>query len=109
MTHIAPKTAFHKADPQNTIADHFSHQLRCRSKPLDGPLSDLRRNQLVLHLHGLGPRPVSEYLKELLGIDAELQADALFLLEKYAALDPGIVRALGGSTFPPILFAVKTP
>ena len=108
MTRIAPQPNFINTQPSNPT-DHFSRCPLPTCQPLGGPLSDLRRNQLVLHLHGLGPRPVSEYLKELLGIDAELQADALFLLEKYAALDPGIVRALGGSTFPPILFAVKTP
>ena len=106
MTHIAPQTAFHKAEPSNTTTDHFSHRPRGRSKPLDGPLSDLRRDRLVLRLHRLGPKPVSEYLKELVGNDDGLQADALFLLEKYSALDPGIVHALGGDTFPPAIFPV---
>ena len=107
MAHIASQPTFHKAEPQNTTADNFSHPIRAGTKPLGGPLSDLRRNQLVLHLHRLGPRPVSEYLKELVGTDAGLQADALFLLEKYGSLDPEIVHALDADTFPPAIFPVR--
>ena len=40
------------------------------------------------------------------GTDDGLQADTLFLLEKYAALDPEIVCALGADTFPPSIFPV---
>ena len=101
MTHIAPQPAFHKADPQNTIADHSSHQLRRRSKPLDGPLSGPRYARLVRHLHRLGEKPISELLRELTGNDYGLQADAIFLLERYGALDPEIVRALNADVFPP--------
>ena len=85
----------------------ISRRPRPTRLPLDGPLSDLRRDQLVLRLHRLGPKPVSEYLKELVGNDEGLQADALFLLEKYAVLDPEIVRALGGDTFPTAIFPVS--
>ena len=106
MTHIAPQPAFHKAEDTTASTDHFSHRRRRRSKPLGGPLSGLRHDRLVRHLHQLGPKPVSEFLKELVGNDDGLQADALFLLEKYAALDPGIVRALDGDTFPPAIFPV---
>ncbi len=109
MTHIAPQTAFHKAEPSNATADHFSCRRRSRPKPLAGPVSDLRRDRVVLRLHRLGPKPVSEYLKELVGNDDGLQADALFLLEKYAALDPEIVRALDADTFPPAVFVVGSP
>ena len=109
MTHIAPQPAFHKAEDTTTSTDHFSHRRRRRSKPLDGPLSDLRRDRLVRRLHRLGPRPISEYLKELVCNDDGLQADALFLLEKYGALDPELVRALDADTFPSAIFAVKAP
>ena len=107
MSVIRHATTPRKAEPSNITADHFSRRRRSRSKPLDGPLSDLRRDRLVLHLHRLGPRPVSELLKELLGTDAELQADALFLLEKYGALDPEIVRALDADSFPTAIFPVR--
>ena len=70
-------------------------------------MSGPRYARLVRHLHRLGEKPISELLKELVGNDDELQADALFLLEKYGALDPEIVRALGGDTFPPAIFPVR--
>ena len=101
MTHIAPKTAFHKVEPQNTAADHFSHRPHGRSKPLGGPLSGPRYARLVRHLHRLGEKPISELLRELTGNDYGLQADAIFLLERYGALDPEIVRALNADVFPP--------
>ncbi len=55
---------------------------------------------LVTHLHALGPRPVAELLAELVGHDEQARSDVLHLLEKYAGLDPTLVRALGGSGFP---------
>ena len=96
-----------KTEPSHAATTHFSRRRCSRPKPLDRPLSDLQRDRLVFHLHRLGPRPVSELLKELVGDDEGLQADALFLLEKYGALDPEIVRALGGDTFTPVIFPVR--
>ena len=107
MSVIRHDTTPRKTEPPHPTADNFSHRPRVRSKPLDGPLSDLRRDRLVRRLHRLGPKPVSEYLKELVGDDDGLQADALFLLEKYGALDPEIVRALDADTFPPVIFPVR--
>ncbi len=109
MNLIRHATTPRKAEPSNTSTDHFSHRRRGRSKPLGGSLSGLRHDRLVRHLHQLGPKPVSEFLKELVGNDDGLQADALFLLEKYAALDPAIVRALDADTFPPAVFVVGSP
>ncbi len=107
MSVIRHDTTPRKTEPPHPTTDHFSHRRRSRSKPLDGPLSDLRRDRLVLHLHRLGPKPVSEYLKELVGNDDGLQDDALFLLEKYGSLDPEIVRVLDADTFPPAIFPVR--
>ncbi len=109
MTHIAPQPAFHKAEDTTTSTDHVSHRRRRRSKPLGGSLSGLRHDRLVRHLHQLGPKPVSEFLKELVGNDDGLQADALFLLEKYGSLDADLVRALDADTFAPTIFSVKAP
>ena len=106
MNRIAPQSDFINTEP-STTTDNFSRRRRSRSKPLGGPLSDLRRDRLVRRLHRLGPRPISEYLKELVGNDDGLQADTLFLLEKYAALDPQIVRVLGGDCWPTTLFGVE--
>ncbi len=44
----------------------------------------------------------------MVGNDDVLQADALYLLEKYSALDPEIVRVLDADTFPPSIFPVET-
>ena len=104
----------HEATPRNTepssaATDNFSRRRRSRFKPLGGPLSGLRHDRLVRHLHQLGPKPVSEFLKELVGNDDGLQADALFLLEKYSSLDADLVRALDADTFAPTIFSVKAP
>ena len=66
------------SEPSHPAADHSRRRPQPTRRPLDGPLSDLRRDRLVLHLHRLGPRPVSEYLKELVGNDDGLQADGEF-------------------------------
>ena len=108
MNRIAPQSDFINTEP-STTTDNFSRRRRSRSKPLGGPLSDLRRDRLVRRLHRLGPRPISEYLKELVGNDDGLQADALFLLEKYGSLDPEIVRALDADDFAPAVFVVGLP
>ncbi len=68
--------------------------------------AEIKFCRLVDRVHRLGPKPLSELLKELVGTDDGLQADTLFLLEKYGALDPEIVRALGADTFPPSIFPV---
>ena len=109
MSLIRHEATPRNTEPSSTTADNFSRRRRSRPKPLGGPLSDLRRDRLVLHLHRLGPKPISEYLKELVGNDDGLQADALFLLEKYAVLDPGIVRALDADDFAPAVFVVGLP
>ena len=95
-----------KTEPPHPTADRSRRRPQSTRPPLDGPLSDLRFAGLVRHLHRLGPKPLSELLRELVGTDDGLQADTLFLLEKYGALDPKIVRALGADTFPPAVFAV---
>ena len=60
----------------------------------------IKFQRLVGHLHALGPRPVAELLTELVGTDEQARSDVLHLLEKYAGLDPALVRVLGGSGFP---------
>ena len=51
---------------------------------------------LVCGLHALGTRPLYEYVRELVGIDHGLAADAEALLKRYARLDPQVVETLGG-------------
>ena len=106
MTHIAPQPAFHKVEPQNTAADHFSHRPRCRSKPLDGHLFNAQIRRQAAHLHQLGVRPLTEFLIEFVGLDQQVRNDLLLLLERYARLDREVVEAVGAGSFPPAVFAV---
>ena len=57
-----------------------------------------RRQRLIERLHSLGPRPTGELLLELArahGIESDIDRR----LQRYAELDPGIVRALGADRF----------
>ncbi len=66
-----------------------------------GPVpAGVKFQRLVGHLHALGPRPVAELLTELVGHDEQARRDVFCLLEKYHALNPELVRALGASGFP---------
>lgn len=58
--------------------------------------TQVRLRHLSTQIHGLGPRPLFELLKEL-----AQGADLMPRLEAYAALDPDIVAALGGNRMPP--------
>jgi hypothetical protein len=52
---------------------------------------DDRLRRLAAHLHSLGPRPLHEFLREIAA-----GADLFERLERYARLDPAIVKYLGG-------------
>ena len=56
----------------------------------------IRLHGRVRHLHRLGPRPLYEFLDELVGDDPYIAGDVEFLLHRYGDLDPGVVDALGG-------------
>ena len=58
-------------------------------------VDDPRRQRQAAHLHSLGPRPT---LEEFLQVAAGRDLDDV--LEQYARLDLGLVRALGGDRFP---------
>ena len=60
-------------------------------------------------LHRLGARPVGELVREVLQLVDDDAADQIReRLAVYAALDPGLVAALGGCDFPrPPLHAVE--
>ena len=80
---------------------------RCRDSE-DARLFKARLPGLVGHLHALGVRPVAELLIEHVGTDEKAQNDLLLLLEKYRRLNPAVVEAMGGHSFPPAVFAVGT-
>jgi hypothetical protein len=49
----------------------------------------------VSHLHGIGPRPLGEFLREL-GAQRLIFTESEMLLRRYRRLDPEAVVALGG-------------
>jgi hypothetical protein len=55
---------------------------------------DVRLQHLARRLHQLGERPLFEFLSEI-----ESGADLRSRLERYAQLDPELIRELGGDTF----------
>ena len=107
MTHIAPQPAFHKVDPQNPAADHFSHRPRPTCQPLDGPLFDPRFHRLVDHLHRLGVRPLGELLLQLVGTQDDARTALVVLLERYRQLDVDVVAAVDGDRWPETIFPVR--
>ena len=81
-----------------TVTDGIVDRLRRRRDPL----ADSRFQHLVRHLHALGPRPVAEFLLELVANDTAMMAAVQVSLERYHHLDPSTVKALGGDRFPAI-------
>ena len=58
--------------------------------------NDPRLSYLAEHLRALGPRPLFEFLREIVA-----GADPIPRLEKYGELDPDVVRLLGADQMPP--------
>jgi hypothetical protein len=59
------------------------------------PIPKSRVHLLAARIIDLGPRPLAELLYEILS-----GADPLSRIERYAALDPAIVAAVGASDLP---------
>jgi hypothetical protein len=70
------------------------------SAPQNGRLLRLVRQRQVEALHRLGPRVVGELLDEI-SRHHRLDDDIARRLARYAALDPGVLRALNADRFPP--------
>ena len=62
-------------------------------------LAGPRHERMVERVHSLGPRPLAELLAEIAIATGE-PALVVGLVQEYSALDPEIVRALGGDSFP---------
>jgi hypothetical protein len=60
----------------------------------------MRREHLARRVHRLGPRVVAELLDEIARHHG-LHSDIDRRLERYARLDPALLRALGADKFPP--------
>src|SRR5262249_23609724 len=76
------------AVPQPSTREYFKAQVQQR----------LRREHLIRQVHQLGARVMFEFVDELDRVHG-LGDDLDHRLERYAALDPEILRALGGDTF----------
>ena len=71
------------------------------SSTSDHTLRSPRLQFLAERLHKLGPRALHEFIIELATAHGASVVDRL---EVYAALDPEILRAIGGHKFPPRLW-----
>ena len=65
------------------------------TQPLAGP----RFHRRIEHLHRLGPRVFGEMLAEIAAVTGQ-HVRVVDLVEEYAALDPAVLRAVGGDSFP---------
>ena len=77
--------------------------------PAIGPLFDARFRRHVDHLCRLGPRPVGEFLLQLVGTQDDARTALVVLLERYRQLDASVVRAVGGDRWPETTFPVGRP
>ena len=68
-------------------------------------LTGERFERMVEHLHHLGPRSVGAVLIEI-AITTGQPALIADRVEKYSRLDPELVRAVGGDSFPPMPLGV---
>ena len=73
--------------------------LRPLGEVVDDLVGELRFHRQVKRLHSLGPRAVGELLAEI-GEQRQCRTFIDQRLKAYAALDPEILRELGGDQFP---------
>ena len=92
--------------PTTSAPDQRRQETAQRRHSEDPRSFKARLPALVGHLHALGIRPVAELLIEHVGDDEQARDTLLLLLEKYGRLNPAVVQAVGGDTFPPAIFAV---
>jgi hypothetical protein len=74
--------------------------------PLRGPLFDSRYRRHVEHLSNLGPKPIGEFLLQLVGTQDDARTALVVLLERYRQLDADVVQAVGGDRWPETVFQV---
>lgn len=79
-----------------------THWLGEGAVTLDDPATRLRFQRLAGRLHELGPRPVGEFIAELVETLPVSAGEVIDRLERYGQLDPATVRALGADRFPPV-------
>ena len=72
-----------------------------KAQPLAGP----RFERQIARVHALGPRPLAELLAEIAAVTGQ-HVRVVDLVEEYVALDPAVLRAVGGDRFPPNVLEV---
>ena len=84
------------------MREFFSGAVKVSTAPMvvANTPADPRFQRLVEHLHDLGPRPVGEFLLELVANDPDMGAAVQVNLERYHRLNTATVRALGGDQWP---------
>jgi hypothetical protein len=65
--------------------------------------TDLRLRTLAMRVHALGPKPLYELARELMG-----GADPLVTFERYGGLPAEFIRAYRGDQFPPNVFLLRS-
>ena len=70
-------------------------------------VTEIRRQHLVRRVHQLGARALEELLAELIEAH-DIADDVMARLERYARLEPELVRADGADRFAPTLFMVAS-
>ena len=93
-------------EPSNATTAHPSR--RSLYQPLGGALFDARFRRHVQHLSNLGPKPIGEFLLQLVGTSDDARIALVILLEQYQRLDADAVAALGGDRWPESIFLVET-
>ena len=71
-------------------------------------IADLRRQRHVRKLHRLGPRVLDALLVEI-GAERSITTIIEQKIERYAAMDPKALAALGGDRFPSLPIHEVTP
>jgi len=98
----APRRSGSRPDWAGGIESGLEHRSIPQPQPKSQQLHHrLRRQRHALLLHRLGERVVFEFLDELARHHPEIADDIDRRLAWYAAIDPGMLRAVGGDRMPP--------
>ncbi len=106
MSNIYAVAALNKTKRAHAVTTRSSRRPRRTRSPATGPLFDARFRRHVDHLCRLGPRPVGEFLLQLVGTQDDARTALVVLLERYRQLDAGVVQAVGGDRWPETIFPV---
>jgi succinylglutamate desuccinylase len=82
------------------IQSDLEHRLNSRPPQIAQYPAHLRRQRHVERVQRLGGRVVFEFVDELARHHPEIADDLDQRLARYAALDPGVLHALGADRFP---------